>query len=460
MTGLRLCRIVVLVLVPVFGAAIGLAEDLSRPGPSLRDIAVQAEQIKARSTELLAQGAAGQETEKKRLQAEAAQLSARAAQAKARALALEERLQVLRQEEAALSQATAGHDDLLRLMQTTVAGNARILHEELRASTLSRPDPAGRDRVRQLTQEQEFPDLDDVADLLTLLEEAVDASGRITRRQEEIVGRDGAVRLAEVLRLGSSQAVYADGSDSGFLLPPAGEGMLRAAPRLPTDQEAAAIRAAMAGGLALPLDFSAGRLPASPAHSPGLMSRVREGGLFVWPILLIGLLGACLILERCVVLSRIRIIGRNPGDIQPSADPRSASPARRVAAYMLAEGPGPAEKLEMRMEEAVLAELPRLERFLQTLRIMAAIAPLLGLLGTVSGIIQTFRVIAVHGSGDPKLLSAGISEALVTTEMGLVVAIPLLLCHHFLSRRVSRVILDMEMAGAAVISAGLEARHD
>jgi biopolymer transport protein ExbB len=91
--------------------------------------------------------------------------------------------------------------------------------------------------------------------------------------------------------------------------------------------------------------------------------------------------------------------------------------------------------------------------------VLAAISPLLGLLGTVSGIIQTFRIITAHGNGDPKLLSAGISEALLTTEAGLLVAIPLLLCHHFLTRRVNTVMLDMEAAGTSLIAAGSSGRQ-
>jgi biopolymer transport protein ExbB len=78
------------------------------------------------------------------------------------------------------------------------------------------------------------------------------------------------------------------------------------------------------------------------------------------------------------------------------------------------------------------------------LAVLGAVAPLLGLLGTVTGMIETFRIITVHGTGDPKLMSGGISEALVTTELGLAVAIPVMLLHTVLSRRVDHVIGDME----------------
>ena len=108
------------------------------------------------------------------------------------------------------------------------------------------------------------------------------------------------------------------------------------------------------------------------------------------------------------------------------------------------------ETLESVLQEAILKELPRLERFLPTLNIMGAIAPLLGLLGTVTGMISTFHVITLYGTGDPRMMSGGISEALVTTMLGLSVAIPIMLMHTFLSRRVDHIIGDMEEKAVAL----------
>ena len=96
------------------------------------------------------------------------------------------------------------------------------------------------------------------------------------------------------------------------------------------------------------------------------------------------------------------------------------------------------ETLEYKLDEAILKELPKLQRGLGALSLLAAIAPLLGLLGTVIGIIETFQSITLYGTGDPRAMSDGISQALVTTVMGLVVAIPLLLLHSFLSSRSNR----------------------
>jgi biopolymer transport protein ExbB len=120
------------------------------------------------------------------------------------------------------------------------------------------------------------------------------------------------------------------------------------------------------------------------------------------------------------------------------------SPVKHVLAAGLAARHDDRETRESVLQEAILNQLPRVERGMAILAVLGAVAPLLGLLGTVTGMIDTFRVITIYGTGDPKLMSGGISEALVTTELGLAVAIPIMLFHTFLSRRVSHIAGDME----------------
>ncbi len=128
------------------------------------------------------------------------------------------------------------------------------------------------------------------------------------------------------------------------------------------------------------------------------------------------------------------------------------SPVGTMLAAAIDHTREPSELIEEVMYEKVLATRLRLERFLPFIAISAAAAPLLGLLGTVTGIINTFKLITVFGSGDVKTLSSGISEALVTTEFGLIVAIPSLLIHAFLSRKARSIINDMEQAAVAFLN--------
>jgi len=118
------------------------------------------------------------------------------------------------------------------------------------------------------------------------------------------------------------------------------------------------------------------------------------------------------------------------------------------------------QDMENALQEAILGEIPRIERFLSTLGMLAAIAPLLGLLGTVTGMINTFHVITTYGTGDPRMMSSGISEALVTTMLGLSVAIPIMLAHTFLSRRVETLISKMEEKSVAFVNLVFKSRNE
>ena len=110
------------------------------------------------------------------------------------------------------------------------------------------------------------------------------------------------------------------------------------------------------------------------------------------------------------------------------------------------------QDMENALQETILREIPPMERFLSTLGMLAAIAPLLGLLGTVTGMINTFHVITYYGTGDPRMMSGGISEALVTTMLGLMVAIPIMFGHTLLSRRVETMIAEMEEKAVSFIN--------
>jgi len=333
----------------------------------------------------------------------------------------------------------------MRKVKDTVRDNAGLLLDArlVQPALSGRPESVA--RLRALAKPEDFPALEDVIFLLNTALDGIAQSGRPVRGSERVHLRGGEAAEARVLRLGALEAVYAHGDETGFLTSRPGVELPLAAPYRPDGDEAAVIRSALDEAPALPLDLSGGTLLNDPPRRRTLWSTVKDGGLFLWPILVIGLAGLALVLERVLVLARVRLGGKDGA-------PVPGSPAARVAARMANGGTADSEAMERRMEEAILDELPPLERFLQTLRVLAAVAPLLGLLGTVSGIIKTFRIITLHGNGDPKLLSAGISEALLTTELGLIVAIPLLLCHHFLTRRMNAVVLDMESTGAALIA--------
>jgi biopolymer transport protein ExbB len=373
---------------------------------------------------------------------------------KTEATTLEERLQSLKNEETVLERQLANKRDELQKLESTVRDNANLfLAGKVSFSGASLP-PMWQRKLADIGQKDRFPGPEDIRLLTGCLLSAIEDSGRMHLGEEPVFGADGEERPATVLRLGGFQALYRMGDDTGYLAADPATGTLRIAKYRPGGREKAAIREAIQGGNRLPVDASAGAFLLAPPRGQGFLHDIREGGLFIWPLLAIALVGTALVVERSITLFRVPINGqqavRNAGKLKTG---RSATPAERVVHAVLKGQNASAEAMENRLEEAVLEQLPPLERSLQTIKILAAVSPLLGLLGTVSGIIQTFRVITAHGNGDPKLLSAGISEALVTTEIGLLVAIPLLLSHHFLQRRVKNVLVDMEYAGMSLITA-------
>ncbi|MHA7835731.1 MAG: MotA/TolQ/ExbB proton channel family protein, partial [Algiphilus sp.] len=137
----------------------------------------------------------------------------------------------------------------------------------------------------------------------------------------------------------------------------------------------------------------------------------------------------------------------------PSAD----NPLGRVLGVVSQEhGREDAELLELHLSEAVVKETPRLERFQSLLKLFVAVAPLMGLLGTVTGMILTFQSITLFGTGDPKLMAGGISQALVTTVLGLCVAIPLLFLNSLLGARSRALVQTLDEESALVLAQRLE----
>jgi biopolymer transport protein ExbB len=183
---------------------------------------------------------------------------------------------------------------------------------------------------------------------------------------------------------------------------------------------------------------------------------VQAGGPLMWPIILCSIVAAAIILERLWTLQDRRVL---PADLTQKVWKlveanqvtdkvigalEQNSPLGRLLAAGLANRHRPRELLMERLEDTGRHVVYELERFLNTLGTIAGVSPLLGLLGTVTGIIKAFDAINAGGGGDPRMLSGGIAEALVATAAGLCVAIPSLIGYRYLRGRVDRIVVEME----------------
>lgn len=190
-------------------------------------------------------------------------------------------------------------------------------------------------------------------------------------------------------------------------------------------------------------------------QTPTFMDRVHQGGLVGYVIMALGALGVLLALAKLAWLFRVsRQIDQQANDL---GNLRDDNPLGRILGVI---GDQPRledlETLELKLDEAILRETPVLDRGNSLIKLFAAVAPLLGLLGTVTGMIVTFQAITLFGTSDPKLMAGGISQALVTTVQGLVVAIPLLFLHATLAARSKALTQVLEQQSAGLIALHLD----
>jgi biopolymer transport protein ExbB len=197
---------------------------------------------------------------------------------------------------------------------------------------------------------------------------------------------------------------------------------------------------------------------------------VRAGGPLMWPIILCSIGAAAIILERLWTLQDKRVV---PPDLTQKVRQlieanqindkviealRQNSALGQLLAAALANRHRSREVIMERLEDSGRHIVHELERFLSTLGTIAGVSPLLGLLGTVTGIIKSFNAIQAGGMGDPRALSGGIAEALIATAAGLCVAIPALISYRFLRGRVERIVVEMEKDAVRIADA-IEATH-
>jgi biopolymer transport protein ExbB len=302
--------------------------------------------------------------------------------------------------------------------------------------------------ANRLAEAKELPSIDDLRELQALLLEEMIESGNVVRFETEVEDAAGLKSQQEVVRIGVFNAI----NETGFLTFESSDGSLRELPRPPAGRfvdlaqdffDAESESAAMA------IDPTRGTLLSLVIQTPSLAETVKQGGAVGYVILFIGVCGLAIAFYRMFVLNMIsRRVRRQLNDSTVSTD----NPLGRVLAVYESNKETSIESLELKMDEAIMRETPKLEAMQGTIKVFAAIAPLMGLLGTVVGMIRTFQTITLFGTGDPKLMAGGISQALVTTVEGLIVAIPLVFLHSVLTANSRSLIEILEEQSAGIIA--------
>lgn len=288
-------------------------------------------------------------------------------------------------------------------------------------------------------------------------------AGGPRKRDGEALGPDGVTRPGMFVHVGpASWFVGIDDSLAGLVLE---NRQLR--PEVVTGTANAADIHDLASGKAasLPFDPTLGAAIALQEHQNNWIGHFRSGGVWMWPILIIATVATAAAIRKWLQLARIRelrpgvvrevLAGTNAG--RPDQADAVLSGVTHPAGILLRRGieiggRASRDEVEEALYEKFLEILPSLQRGLPLIAIASATAPLLGLLGTVTGMIHTFELINLFGTGDARSLSSGISEALITTEFGLVVAIPALILHALLSRKVQAIRSTMELTSLAFVN--------
>lgn len=319
------------------------------------------------------------------------------------------------------------------------------LKADMTNSIISAQFPGRLQQLDQIANSKALPTIGQLEQLWFALQQEMTESAKVVKFTTQIQTASGEPRQAEVIRIGSFNAL-ADGRYLRYL---AETGKLSELARQPEDKYldlAENLAEAKQGPVPAGIDPTRGVILSMLIQTPNTTERIDQGGIIGYIILLLGAFGLIYALARLVILT---LVGRKMQNQVNSASVATDNPLGRVIAAGQRSEQEDTETLELLLDEAITREVPILEKGLSMIKLLAAVAPLLGLLGTVTGMIATFQSISLFGTGDPKLMASGISQALVTTMLGLCVAIPLLFLHSLVASR-SRVlvqILDEQSAG-------------
>jgi biopolymer transport protein ExbB len=299
--------------------------------------------------------------------------------------------------------------------------------------------------IEKMNSNTQLPDIEEIERLWYEVQREMVETGRVVKFNSTVIKPNGEQAQQEVVRVGVYNLV-----SNGMYLTFDGA-KIQELPRQPSAHLAGA--KALQNSTSGMVDFgvdptgpAGGQLLTALIDTPTFLERVDQGGTVGYVIVVVGFIGVFLGLWRMLVL--FTMTAKVKSQLK-SDKPNLNNPLGRVLKVAEENKNVDTETLELKLEEAVLKERPAIESGLAILKIIAAVAPLLGLLGTVTGMIETFQAITIFGAGDPKNMAGGISAALVTTVQGLVVAIPVVLMHTLVNSRAKAVvqILDEQTTG-------------
>tara|TARA_B100001029_G_C15046145_1_gene447272 strand:- start:374 stop:1762 length:1389 start_codon:yes stop_codon:yes gene_type:complete len=308
------------------------------------------------------------------------------------------------------------------------------------------------DLTTKMSETTELPSIREIEGLWYELQREMVASGQVVSYETTVVDVDGESSQCMVTRVGLFNAVC----DGKYLEYAAASGQYAFLPRQPAGRYTKTAKNIGNAELGEQVKFgvdptgpTGGSLLANLIQTPSLAERAAQGREVGYAIIFVGLIGIALAFWK---LWSLYVLGRA---VRAQANTKAID-VRNPLGRVLKVGEDNFKKdidtLELKLAEAIMAERPSIERGISAVRIISVVAPLAGLLGTVTGMIVTFQMITLYGTGDPKLMAGGISQALVTTVLGLLVAIPTTLLHSFTASSAKGIISVLEEQSTGILA--------
>lgn len=358
----------------------------------------------------------------------------------------------LAEREELMTQRLGSLGELFGVVRQVAGDTSSILYSSL----ISAQYPGRDEFMAGVGKAKSLPSIEELERLWYEIQREMTESGRVVRFRSSIVEASGKPGQAEVVRVGSFVAM-AGGRYLSYLPALGSLAVLARQPASDLTDSARRLAESRDGYVQAAVDPSRGALLAMMVQRPDLMERIRKGQEIGYLIIAVGVIGVLLALYQAAFLFRTRlVVKRQLADLdRPVAD----NPLGRVLGSINATPETieeDAEVVELRISEAVLREVPRLERFQAFLRLAVAAGPLLGLIGTVMGMIITFQSITESGSSDPRLMANGIGQAMIATVLGLGIAIPLLFMNAGLASMSRQVVQVLDEQSTGLLAERLE----
>ena len=310
--------------------------------------------------------------------------------------------------------------------------------------------------AKKMGQSNRLASLEEIERLWFEMQREMTETSKVVTFTANVVNASGEENQQEVTRIGAFNVV-SEGKYLEFISETQRLVELQRQPPSRYTGRIGDLTSADSGKFPVGLDPTRGQLLSLLVQSPSLMERIDQGKTVGYVIIVLGIIGVLIAIWRVLILTAVG--AKVNSQVKNLSEPKTNNPLGRVLKIAQDSAGADIETIELKLGEAILRETPKFNAMLPLLKIISVVAPLLGLLGTVTGMIVTFQAITLYGAGDPKLMAGGISTALVTTVLGLVVAIPTVFLHTLVSSRARRLTQILQEEAAGMLAELAEGKH-